>query len=82
VCGPPISADYYFPRNFRYTRLRDRAEFFIAFTKDNCDRALPGRPVYEVERMGVVLSVVLDRRQIIAKHFDKRPAARAALPNT
>ena len=62
VCGPPISADYYFPANFRYTRQRTQADFFIAFTKDNCDRALTGRPVYRVERMGALLSVVLDRR--------------------
>ena len=62
VCGPPISADYYFPANFRFTRQRTKADFFIAFTKDNCDRSLPGQPVYRVERMGVLLSVVLDRR--------------------
>jgi hypothetical protein len=65
VCGPPISADYYFPANFRYTRQRAQADFFIAFTKDNCDRTLPGRPVYRVERMGALLSVVLDRREIL-----------------
>jgi hypothetical protein len=82
VCGPPISADYYFPKNFRYTRLRDRAEFFIAFTKDNCDRTLPGRKIYEVERLGVILSVVLDRRPIVAKQIDKRPAVRGLLPPT
>jgi hypothetical protein len=63
VCGPPISADYYFPANFRFTRQRTQADFFIAFTKDNCDRSLPGRPVYRVERMGALLSVVLDRRR-------------------
>jgi hypothetical protein len=66
VCGPPISADYYFPANFRFTRQLTRAEFFIAFTKDNCDRSLPGRPVYQVERMGALLSVVLDRRGVLA----------------
>lgn len=63
VCGPPISADYYFPANFRYTRQRAQADFFIAFTKDNCDRTLQGRPVYRVERMDALLSVVLDRRE-------------------
>jgi hypothetical protein len=67
VCGPPISADYYFPANFRYTRQRAQADFFIAFTKDNCDRALPGRSVYRVERMGALLSVVLDRREILTQ---------------
>jgi hypothetical protein len=67
VCGPPISADYYFPSNFRFTRHRVQADFFIAFTKDNCDRSLPGRLVYRVERMGALLSVVLDRRGIFAE---------------
>jgi hypothetical protein len=67
VCGPPISADYYFPANFRFTRRVAEADFFIAFTKDNCDRRLHGRPVYRVERMGVLLSVVLDRRDLLAE---------------
>ena len=67
VCGPPISADYYFPPNFRFTRRVTEADFFIAFTKDNCDRSLPGRPVYRVERMGALLSVVLDRRAVLAE---------------
>ncbi len=83
VCGPPSSADYYFPANFRYTRKETRADFFIAFTKDNCDRSLPGRPIYRVERLGVLLSVVLDRRQILAQQrLPRRPgeAAATALP--
>ena len=42
VCGPPISARYYFPANFRLLHRHDKADFFIAFTKDNCDRSLPG----------------------------------------
>jgi hypothetical protein len=76
VCGPPISADYYFPANFRYTRQREQADFFIAFTKDNCDRALPGRSVYRVERMGALLSVVLDRREILAEQRSEKPDRR------
>jgi hypothetical protein len=81
VCGPPISARYYFPDNFRLLHRQDRAEFFIAFTKDNCDRSLPGRPVYRVERMGALLSVVLDRRDVVAdQRMTRRPMA-GALPN-
>ena len=72
VCGPPISADYYFPANFRYTRQRAQADFFIAFTKDNCDRTLPGRSVYRVERMGALLSVVLDRRLILPEERSEK----------
>src|SRR5437764_5018584 len=55
VCGPPISARYYFPGNFRLTHQAKTADFFIAFTKDNCDRALPGNPVYRVERIAALL---------------------------
>jgi hypothetical protein len=72
VCGPPMSADYYFPPNFRLTRQRVQADFFIAFTKDNCDRSLPGRPVYQVERVGALLSVVLDRRDLAERRTAKR----------
>ena len=78
VCGPPISARYYFPDNFRLMHQADKAEFFIAFTKDNCDRSLPGHPVYRVERMGVLLSLVLDRRDIVAEQrMNRRPLAGA-----
>jgi len=81
VCGPPNSAVYYFPKNFRYMPQRDKADFFIAFTKDDCDRALPGRPIYQVERMGALLSVVLDRRAIVAEQrLTKRPLANVSPP--
>ncbi|MGE5201815.1 MAG: ArnT family glycosyltransferase [Acidobacteriota bacterium] len=62
VCGPPISAAFFFPPNFIFDWDRKDADFFIAFTKDNCQKELPGHEVYRVERMGVLLSVVLDRR--------------------
>ena len=62
VCGPPISAAFFFPPNFIFAWDRKDADFFIAFTKDNCQKALPGHEIYRVERMGVLLSVVLDRR--------------------
>lgn len=66
VCGPPISADYFFPKNFVFSKDREHADFFIAFTKDDCNKSLPGKEIYRVERMGALLSVVLDRRDIVA----------------
>jgi hypothetical protein len=82
VCGPPASAIYYFPDNFRFAKRRDTADFFIAFTKDNCNRALPGREIYRVERMGALLSVVLDRRDILAEQrVAKRPLAGVSPPH-
>jgi len=89
VCGPAVSADYYFPPNFRFTRKLAEADFFIAFTKDDCDRSLPGRLVYQVERLGALLSVVLDRRDLLAERratkraeagSPSRPAPRPAEP--
>jgi hypothetical protein len=74
VCGPPISAAFYFPPNFVFTHDRSRADFFIAFTKDDCQKALPGREVYRVERMGVLLSIVLDRRAYLATASAQAPA--------
>jgi hypothetical protein len=75
VCGPPISADYFFPENFTFSEDREHADFFIAFTKDDCHKSLPGTEVFRVERMGALLSVVLDRREIVA-------AAKRAAPLT
>jgi len=66
VCGPPVSAVTFFPHNFIYVPDRERAEFFIAFTKDNCDRAVPGKVIYRVERLDTLLSLVIDRREILA----------------
>jgi hypothetical protein len=67
VCGPPISAANYFPSNFIYTPDRDDAQFFIAFTKDDCDKAIPGKVIYRVVRLDTLLSLVLDRREILAR---------------
>ncbi len=75
VCGPPISADYFFPKNFVFSNDRAHADFFIAFTKDNCHKSLPGTVVYRVERMGALLSVVLDRRAVVAAQERPHPAA-------
>jgi hypothetical protein len=62
VCGPPNSAVYYFPSNFIFIANRDAAEFFIAFTKDDCYKTVSGRVIYRVERLGTLLSEVIDRR--------------------
>jgi len=67
ACGPPNSAAYFFPSNFLFTYNHAEAQFFIAFTKDNCDKSLPGKVIYRVERMGTVLSEVIDRRGELAR---------------
>jgi hypothetical protein len=80
VCGPPISADYFFPSNFIYTTDRDHADFFIAFTKDDCHKSLAGREIHSVERMGALLSIVLDRREVVAAMSRPNPGTLAGGP--
>lgn len=63
VCGPPGSAVPFFPKNFVYEKDRDRADFYIAFTRNDCHRSIAGKTVYRVERLDTVLSVVLDLRE-------------------
>jgi hypothetical protein len=78
-CGPPLSAAYYFPGNFIFTSNPREAEFFIAFTKDRCNKTLPGKEIYRVERMGTLLSVVIDRREVLAQEGRDRRMARGGL---
>jgi hypothetical protein len=78
VDGPVVSARYYFPPNFRSVTDPKRAEFVIRFSMDDTDRALHDQPVYEVKRMGALLSVVIDRRDALAEaRIAKRPLAGA-----
>lgn len=54
----------------------DESEFFIAPTQMNCDRDLDGKIVATVERFGVPIAYVKDRRSIVKQ----RPLATAASP--
>lgn len=58
VCGPYLSASYYFPDRFILVSTPDDADFFISFTRVNCHLSVPGTPVAAVIRMGALLSVV------------------------
>jgi hypothetical protein len=42
-----------------------QAEFFIAQTHMNCDRALDGKVIASILRLGVPIGVVKDRRDIM-----------------
>jgi hypothetical protein len=55
----------------------DESEFFIAPTHMNCDRDLDGEIVAIVERFGVPIAYVKDRRAIV-----KQPLATAASPSS
>jgi hypothetical protein len=53
----------------------DESEFFIAPTQMNCDQDLDGEVIGTVQRLGVPIAYVKDRRAIM-----KRPVATAASP--
>ena len=64
VCGERLPFEKEADSRLEWTRDVDRAEFFIAPTHMNCDRARKGRVIATVERLGVVIGVVKDRRAI------------------
>jgi Dolichyl-phosphate-mannose-protein mannosyltransferase len=65
VCGERLPFEKEADARLEWTRDSKRAEFFIAPTHMNCDRALEGKVIANIERMGVVIGVVKDRRAII-----------------
>jgi hypothetical protein len=64
VCGHRLSAAYFFPDYMEFTKKLDEADFLVAFTQGNCQRHFEGRQIITVERFGVALSVVKDRRYL------------------
>jgi len=65
VCGERLPFEKAADTRLQWTRDVGRAEFFIAPTHMHCDRALDGRVVATIKRLGVVIGVVKDRRAIV-----------------
>lgn len=74
VCGERLSFENEADKDSRlaWTGDWDNADFFIAPTHMNCDRALDGVVIATIERMGAPIGVVKDRRTIsrpgLARH--------------
>jgi hypothetical protein len=66
ACSERLQFEKEADARLQWTRDVDRADFFIAPTHMNCDRARSGRVVATIERLGVVIGVVKDRRAMIA----------------
>jgi hypothetical protein len=64
VCSERVQFEKEADSRLEWTRDVDRADFFIAPTHMNCDRARRGKVIATVERLGVVIGVVKDRRAI------------------
>ncbi len=66
VCGERVSYEEYARPNLHWIKMWDWrfADFYIAPTHMNCDRNLDGKVIARIERMGVTIGVVKDRRAI------------------
>lgn len=64
VCGERLPFEKEAGPRLTWTEDWQRADFFIAPTHMSCDRALGGTVVATIERLGVVIGVVKDRRAI------------------
>ena len=69
VCSERVQFEKEADSRLEWTRDFDRADFFIAPTHMNCDRARKGKIIATVERLGVVIGVVKDRRPITHPNF-------------
>jgi hypothetical protein len=64
VCGERLPFEDRPHPNLQWTADWPKADFFIAPTHMNCDRALAGRVIATIERLGVPIGVVKDRRLV------------------
>jgi hypothetical protein len=80
VNGPPVSARYYFPPNFRPVVQAKKADFVIGFTLDDAEHYLSDLPVFRVTRMGALLSVVVDHREYLAEERIAHQPLAGAVP--
>jgi hypothetical protein len=68
VCGERVAYEEYARHNLQWIQMWDwrHADFYIAPTHMNCDRNLDGRVIARIQRMGVTIGVVKDRRALRA----------------
>ncbi|MDT3684497.1 MAG: glycosyltransferase family 39 protein [Pseudorhodoplanes sp.] len=67
VCGETFSFQNYADKRLRASSGWLEADFYIAPTHMNCDRLVDGRVIATIERMGVTIGVVKDRRGFTQK---------------
>ena len=72
VCAESIQGDAYLDDRFEITRDWVAADFYISTTNMNCDKVLQGKVIGTVERMGTVLAVIKDRRELKGHHRQPR----------
>jgi len=67
VCGERFSFENEADTNLQWTPDWSKAEFFIAPTHLDCDGASAGKVIARIERLGVLIGVVKDRRSLLPR---------------
>ena len=65
VCGQRLPFEKEADNRLQFTPDWSKADFFIAPTHMNCDRALDGAVIATISRLGVPIGVVKDRRALV-----------------
>ena len=65
VCGERLPFEKEAGPRLEWTKDWQKADFFIAPTHMNCDRALDGKVIATITRMGAQIGVVKDRRALV-----------------
>jgi hypothetical protein len=65
VCGERLPFEKEANARLQWTEDWNKAEFFIAPTHMNCDRALDGTVISTITRLGAAIGVVKDRRDLV-----------------
>lgn len=69
VCGERLSFEHEKDARMVWTPDWYEADFFIAPTQMDCDRANNGEVIVRIERLGVLIGVVKDRRGLMPPHL-------------
>lgn len=72
VCGERLPFEKEANSRLQWTDDWAKAEFFIAPTHMNCDRALGGKVIATIARLGVRIGVVKDRRTLLQPEIAHR----------
>lgn len=73
VCGDRLPFEKEANARLQWVSDWTKAEFFIAPTHMNCDRALGGREIVQIKRLGVKIGVVKDRRGLLISEVASGP---------
>lgn len=74
VCAESIQGRAYLDHRFQITSDWMNADFYISSTNMNCDKVMQGKIIATVKRMGAILAVVKDRRNLLEHERMPRPA--------